>query len=162
MLDKTADVKADIQNIPFNDNYFELIICNHILEHVDSYSKALDELNRVLKPNGILILSFPLDRNYSTVFENNTVNDSNERIKLFGQMDHLRIFGQDSKKIIEKHCFRVNVIDGNKLPCNIRTVIGPANYDSNQIFVCYKNRISLLYKIFYLSLTFIYDRQKVF
>jgi len=51
-----CDVILDITDIKFKDNFFDVIICNHVLEHVKNDQKAMHELFRVLKPKGIAIL----------------------------------------------------------------------------------------------------------
>lgn len=59
-------------------------------------------------------------------------------IRRFGQIDHLRVFGRDSKQLLEKADFRVSVIDGDTMQEEICPVVGPADYDSNILFVCEK------------------------
>ena len=90
-----ADVKADICNLPFEDNSFDFILCNHVLEHIPDDTKAMQELYRVLKPNGTAILQVPLDNNREITFEDDSITDKAERTKIFGQYDHLRIYGMD-------------------------------------------------------------------
>lgn len=138
LFNRTADVKVDVQNMPFSDESWKLIICNHVLEHVPDYRIALKELRRVLKKDGILELTVPTDRNFGTVYEDKNIIGKTERIKAFGQPDHMRIFGNDVEKILTDLDFFVEVIDGNNLPNEIVGVIGPANYDDNRVYLCRK------------------------
>ena len=90
-----ADVKADICNLPFQNNEFDVIFCNHVLEHIPDDTKAMQELFRVLKPNGMAILQIPQDLSRAHTFEDNSITDRKERAKIFGQYDHVRIYGRD-------------------------------------------------------------------
>lgn len=90
-----ADVKADLCNLPFQDNSFDLILCNHVLEHIPDDQKAMQELFRVMKKGGVGIFQVPQDYQRSTTFEDDTITDPKERTKIFGQYDHVRIYGMD-------------------------------------------------------------------
>ncbi|MGB5818295.1 MAG: methyltransferase domain-containing protein [Saonia sp.] len=90
-----ADVKADICNLPFEDNSFDVILCNHVLEHIPNDIKAMQELYRVLKPKGWGIFQIPQDLDREFTFEDNSITDKKERAKIFGQYDHVRIYGRD-------------------------------------------------------------------
>jgi SAM-dependent methyltransferase len=90
-----ADVKADICNLPFQDNQYDIILCNHVLEHIPDDTKAMQELYRVLKPGGMAILQIPQDLSRATTFADDTITDQKERAKIFGQYDHVRIYGRD-------------------------------------------------------------------
>ncbi len=90
-----ADVKADICNLPFKDNEFDVIFCNHVLEHIPDDTKAMQELYRVLKKGGMAILQIPQDLSREKTFEDNSITDPKERAKIFGQYDHVRIYGRD-------------------------------------------------------------------
>ena len=90
-----ADVKADICNLPFDDNCFDFILCNHVLEHIPDDKKAMQELYRILKPGGIGIFQIPQDLSREITFEDATITDRKERAKIFGQYDHVRIYGRD-------------------------------------------------------------------
>jgi predicted SAM-dependent methyltransferase len=138
LFDRNADIKADIQNTPFADETWDLIICNHVLEHVLSYKDALSELRRILKIDGKLELTVPTDRSFEKVYEDSTITSREERIKAFGQYDHVRVFGNDFGEILLELGFSVDVIDGNELPAEIVGVIGPANYDDNRVYICKK------------------------
>lgn len=90
-----ADVKADICNLPFQDNSYDLILCNHVLEHIPDDTKAMQELYRVMKPGGMGIFQIPQDLNRETTFEDNSITDQKERARIFGQYDHVRVYGRD-------------------------------------------------------------------
>ena len=90
-----ADVKADICNLPFKDNSYDIIFCNHVLEHIPDDTKAMQELFRVLKPGGMGIFQIPQDLSRATTFSDDTITDQKERAKIFGQYDHVRIYGRD-------------------------------------------------------------------
>ncbi len=90
-----ADVKADICDLPFADNSFDVILCNHVLEHIPDDTKAIQELYRVLKPGGWGIFQIPQDLKREKTFEDNSITDKKERARIFGQYDHVRIYGRD-------------------------------------------------------------------
>ena len=90
-----ADVKADICNLPFSDNTYDIILCNHVLEHIPDDTKAMQELFRVLKPGGMGIFQIPQDIKRATTFSDDTIIDQKERARIFGQYDHVRIYGRD-------------------------------------------------------------------
>ena len=102
-----ADIKADICDLPFLDNSYDFILCNHVLEHIVDDNKAIRELYRVLKKNGIGIFQVPIDYNRDTTFEDFSVTNKKERNKLFGQYDHVRIYGLDFFDRLEKAGFLV-------------------------------------------------------
>ncbi|MFM9825818.1 class I SAM-dependent methyltransferase [Flavobacterium sp.] len=90
-----ADVKADICNLPFEDNQYDAILCNHVLEHIPDDTKAMQELYRVLKPGGMAILQIPQDLKRKVTFADDTITDQKKRAAIFGQYDHVRIYGLD-------------------------------------------------------------------
>jgi SAM-dependent methyltransferase len=91
-----AKVKMDIHDIPFEENTFDVIFCNHVLEHVEDDILAMKEMRRVLKPGGWAILQvpffYPLKKE---TYENKSITSPAEREKAFGQDDHVRMFGED-------------------------------------------------------------------
>ena len=112
-----ADVKADICALPFEDNSYDLILCNHVLEHIPNDRKAMSELYRVLKKGGTLIAQVPLDENRTTTFEDNSITDRKERTKVFGQYDHVRVYGKDYLEFLNQTGFSSKFIDyTEKLP----------------------------------------------
>ncbi len=106
-----ADVKADICNLPFKDNEFDMILCNHVLEHIPDDTKAMQELYRVLKVGGMGIFQIPQDLNRETTFEDHSITDKKERAKIFGQYDHVRIYGRDYFDKLKSIGFKVDEVD---------------------------------------------------
>jgi SAM-dependent methyltransferase len=106
-----ADVKADICDLPFKDNSFDFIICNHVLEHIPDDIKAMQELYRVLAPAGTAVVQVPYDAKREITFEDNTITDQSERTRIFGQYDHLRVYGMDYFKKLSSIGFNVNALD---------------------------------------------------
>jgi len=90
-----ADIKADICKLPFKEEEFDVILCNHVLEHISDDTKAMQELYRVLKKGGMAVLQIPQDLSREKTFEDNSITDRKERAKIFGQYDHVRIYGRD-------------------------------------------------------------------
>ena len=133
-----ADLKLDIQDTGLADNSYDVIFCNHVLEHVNDYMKALRELRRILRPGGVLICSFPISPDIDYVDEDPSVTSEEERLKRFGQSDHVRLFGINAGRFMEDAGFEVNVIDGNECPEEILPVTAPCKYDINRLFLCRK------------------------
>ena len=106
-----ADVKADIINLPFNDNSFDVIFCNHVLEHVQDDTKAMKELFRVMKKGGMGIFQVPQDLNRDITFEDNSITDPKERAKIFGQYDHVRVYGRDYFDKLRSIGFKVEEVN---------------------------------------------------
>lgn len=106
-----ADVKADICNLPFSDNEFDVILCNHVLEHIPDDTKAIQELYRVLKPGGMGIFQIPQDLSRETTFEDDSITDKKERAKIFGQYDHVRVYGRDYFEKLRSIGFKVDEVD---------------------------------------------------
>ena len=106
-----AEVKADICDLPFKDHSFDFIICNHVLEHIPNDTKAMQELYRVLAPSGTAIVQVPYDAKREITFEDNTITDQSERTRIFGQYDHLRVYGMDYFKKLSSVGFNVNALD---------------------------------------------------
>lgn len=100
-----ADVKADLSKLPFEDHAYDLILCNHVLEHIPDHLQALSELYRVLKKGGTLIAQVPLDLNREKTFEDPTITDPQERSRIFGQYDHVRIYGKDYSDFLNQTGF---------------------------------------------------------
>ncbi|MDR3129191.1 MAG: methyltransferase domain-containing protein [Tannerellaceae bacterium] len=103
--------EIDILNITYPDNFFDAILCCHVLEHVDNDLQAMKEFYRVLKPSGWAILQVPIDYNRADTFEDNSITTPEEREKYFGQHDHLRLYGRDYPQRLMQAGFKVECID---------------------------------------------------
>ncbi|OBQ56159.1 methyltransferase domain-containing protein [Tamlana sp. s12] len=106
-----ADVKADICNLPFEDESFDMILCNHVLEHIPNDTKAMQELYRILRKGGMGILQIPQDLNREKTFEDDSITDKKERAKIFGQYDHVRVYGRDYFDKLRDIGFTVEEVD---------------------------------------------------
>ena len=109
-----ADVHADICNLPFDDNEFDFILCNHVLEHIPDDQTAMQEIYRVLKPGGTAILQIPLENNREETFEDDSITDRKERARIFGQYDHVRVYGMDYFERLDHIGFIVDAVDYTK------------------------------------------------
>jgi SAM-dependent methyltransferase len=109
-----ADIKGDICNLPFKENSFDFILCNHVLEHINDDKKAMKELYRVLNKNGTAILQVPINQKSSKTFEDSSIVDKKERIERFGQYDHIRLYGLDYFKKLEAFGFKVDPLKYSK------------------------------------------------
>ena len=109
-----ADIKGDICNLPFKENSFDFILCNHVLEHINDDKKAMKELYRVLNKNGTAILQVPINQKSSKTFEDNSIVDKKQRIEKFGQYDHIRLYGLDYFKKLESFGFKVDPLKYSK------------------------------------------------
>src|SRR5690554_2328097 len=119
---KTKVAKVDITNIPFEDESFDFILCSHVLEHIPDDHLAMKELYRVMAKNGSGIFQVPLDTDRMETYEDWSITTPKEREKAFGQVDHVRCYGQDYADRLRKVGFTVNVIDY------------PSNFTSEDIF----------------------------
>lgn len=90
-----VDVKADILDLPFDDDSFDVVFCNHVLEHIKDDRKAMGELYRVMKPGGWGIFQVPMRQPLEKTYEDFSITDPKERQKHFGQYDHVRWYGMD-------------------------------------------------------------------
>jgi predicted SAM-dependent methyltransferase len=109
---------VDMANIPYEDNSFDIIFNNHVLEHVPNDKKAMEELYRVVKPsseNGVVIIMVPLSYNLNKTLEKEEYNTPELRLKHYGQHDHVRIYGKDFKDKLKSVGFSVEVYSAKDL-----------------------------------------------
>ena len=100
----------DIHKMPFKENSFDFILCNHVLEHVENDINALKEIKRVLKKNAKGIVQVPF---YNPIpedtIEDKSIISEKERELFYGQSDHVRKYGNDYKKRLESTGLNVKV-----------------------------------------------------
>lgn len=136
LLDTSAMVKMDITDIKYPDQSFDVIYCSHVLEHVQDDRRAMREFHRVLKGNGWAILLVPI--NAEQTFEDASIVEPQERLKAFGQEDHVRRYGPDSVDRLRDAGFKVEVTKVNgfiEKDDAIRMGLTPA---SGEIYYCTK------------------------
>lgn len=111
---KVAMMQADITNLPFTDNSFDIIFCSHVLEHIVDDHQALKELLRVLKPDGFAIIQVPVKDEFNgkkinQTFEDFSITSPQDRTKFFGQSDHVRVCGRDYSSRFQTAGFKVEI-----------------------------------------------------
>lgn len=99
--------KMDITGIPYPEDTFDLILCNHVLEHIPDDLQAMKELFRVLKPDGLAVIQVPLSPVLTSTYEDPEVTREEDRERTFGQKDHVRIYGMDYPDRLSNAGFRV-------------------------------------------------------
>lgn len=135
--EKVEVVKVDISDIPFPDDHFDVILCNHVLEHIPDDAHAMKELYRVMKKGGFGIFQVPIDYNRSTTYEDFSIVDPVARVKAFGQRDHVRWYGRDYVERLRRAGFQVKEDDFVKtLPASDISRLGLQ--PSELIYYCQK------------------------
>lgn len=97
-----ADLRLNIEHIDLKDGSVDVVICFHVLEHVDD-DLALSEMARILTPGGLLLLMTPIVEGWATTYENPEVSSASDRELHFGQWDHVRYFGADVRDGMKRH-----------------------------------------------------------
>lgn len=109
-----AKMHFDIQDIPLDNESVDIVICNHILEHVEDDRKAMRELHRILRQGGWGVVLVPQDYDRATTFEDDSITSPEERARIFGQYDHRRIYGRDYADRLRGCGFEVEEIEYEK------------------------------------------------
>jgi predicted SAM-dependent methyltransferase len=103
--------ELDITKTKYEDNTFDLLICNHVLEHIPNDGDAMREIFRILKPGGKAILQVPISLVLDETYEDLSIVDPKEREIKFGQYDHVRIYGQDYPKRLNSVGFNTEIVN---------------------------------------------------
>ena len=111
IISPIADLHFDLHSIPLDDNRFDVVFCNHVMEHVDDANKCMRELYRVMKPGGWGIMQVPQDTNRDVTYEDYSIVSPEDREKHFWQKDHVRLFGMDYPEWLKKAGFEVDIFD---------------------------------------------------
>lgn len=106
---RRPSVLADLTRLPFGAESFDVIYCSHVLEHVPDDRGAMRELRRVLSPKGWAILQVPIGFTDRATYEDSSITSPEDRLRVFGQDDHVRIYGTDYVTRLEESGFHVNV-----------------------------------------------------
>tara|TARA_B100000809_G_C15058916_1_gene501623 strand:- start:441 stop:1214 length:774 start_codon:yes stop_codon:yes gene_type:complete len=114
LMSPIADLHFDLHNIPLDDNTYEVIFCNHVMEHVKDDLQCMKELYRIMKPGGWGIMQVPIDASRNETYEDWSITDPKEREKHFWQYDHVRLYGLNYSKRLEEAGFKVDIIDFSK------------------------------------------------
>ena len=100
---------TDITDIQYKDSVFDYVICNHVMEHIKDEKKAVEEIKRVLKPDGRWIFSFPVCTDLAETFEDDSISSEEERWEKYGQGDHVRLYGMDFAERFSKYGFDLQI-----------------------------------------------------
>jgi len=103
-----ADLKLDIQQMPLANDTYDVVICNHVLEHVADDRKAMREILRVLKSGGYAIMQVPMELTLEKTHEDPAIVDPRERAVHFRQKDHYRLYGRDFTERIKECGFIIS------------------------------------------------------
>lgn len=134
---KSNVTKIDITDIDFKNNYFDVILCNHVLEHILDDTLALNELYRVMKNGAWGIFQVPIDFSRDVTYEDVSKTTPEERYKAFGQMDHVRWYGKDYPKRLGNMGFQVKEVRfTDEFSDEEKFRYGFPNKES--IYLCYK------------------------
>ena len=129
-------VKMDITDIQYDDDSFDAIVCCHVLEHVLDDRKAISEFYRTLRPGGWAILQVPVALSLDTTIEDPTATTREARERVFGQANHVRLYGKDYKNRLEEAGFSVEEFEWTK---SNERYGGPTNrYGLNENEVIYR------------------------
>ncbi|WP_312330333.1 class I SAM-dependent methyltransferase [Sphingobacterium sp.] len=101
----------DLTDAPFSDQSFDVIICNHVLEHIEDEKSAILEIYRLLKSGGMAILQVPIAQSLSNTLQLENIKEPNDRLAFYGQIDHVRLYGMDYPDRLEKHGLKVSQLN---------------------------------------------------
>lgn len=110
-----ADYVVDMTDMQFEDSSFDIIIACNVLEHIQDEKRALTEIKRVLKTDGTFVVMIPVAYDVEETWEDENITSEEERVKYFGQEDHVRLYGNDYQSHFEKYGFIVNALTAEEV-----------------------------------------------
>lgn len=135
-----ADHVVDILSIPFDNDTFNLIVCSHVLGHVADEAKAINEMLRVLKPNGEAIIMTVINSLLENTFEDDGILSESDRLKQYGESDLLRKHGQDFEQRLQRKDWTVIAKDYRlTFSAEEQRCYSLGNGNREVIFSCKKN-----------------------
>jgi ubiquinone/menaquinone biosynthesis C-methylase UbiE len=136
LVSPIADLHFDLHQIPLENNRFDVVFCNHVMEHVQDPIQCMSELFRVLKPGGWAIMQVPQDFSRDTTYEDPSIVTEADRELHYWQKDHVRLFGKDYPSYLEKVGFEMSIFDFH------------SHYSSEEIerFRLMKNEVLYIFK----------------
>ncbi len=99
LYSEDVDKAWNIEDIDCDDNSFDVVLCSHVLEHVET-NKALAEIHRILRPNGLALLMVPICEGLDETYTDESIVTEHDRWTHFQQKDHTRVFGRDFREMI--------------------------------------------------------------
>ena len=130
--------KEDITKLSFEDSSFDFIFCSHVLEHVEDDKGAMEELYRVLKPNGLAIIDVPIDYKLEKTYECSSIKSPEQRTIAFWQWDHVRLYGKDFPDKLRSVGFEVKI--DNFISSLSDKKINYFGLQNTPIYLCKKNK----------------------
>jgi ubiquinone/menaquinone biosynthesis C-methylase UbiE len=132
----SAMIRMDITDIDYADDTFDVIYCSHVLEHIPDDRRAIRELHRVLKSDGWAILQVPITADIT--FEDPSITEPTDRLRLFGNKDHVRKYGPDFVEMLKEAGFKVKVITASDFLTEEETGLMGITEAAGDIYYCTK------------------------
>lgn len=133
----------DLLSLKYSDEQFDLLICNHVLEHISEDRVAMKEIFRVLKPGGNAILQVPWSPLLDVTFEDETKQSPAEREEFFGQFDHVRVYGKDYPDRLRSVGFDLRILTTKTLEISDQLISKHGLNAKEVVFIASKPKNSL-------------------
>lgn len=129
--------KIDVTNIDYPDESFDIVVCNHVLEHIPDDKRAMREIFRVLKQSGVAILLVPIGGKLANTYEDTSKLTEEERSEAFGQLDHVRIYAEsDYMERLQSAGFEV---EANKVRMSAEEIMKYGINSKEKLYICIKS-----------------------
>jgi SAM-dependent methyltransferase len=111
LREPAASVRGDLTRAPFASGAFDVVICSHVLEHIPDDRAAMQELCRVLAPDGTAVVLVPVRQASAVTDEDPTITSPEARLRAYGHRDHVRYYGRDVTERLAGAGFAVDSVD---------------------------------------------------